>query len=106
MTRIFISHHPKDSLLPGLGLIHNFFTMLKTSFPKHHGICLHLVARLFTRLRIRTINRIEKLKTRKNRRMKVPKEDEIKKLTKSGKVMKKLPTSRRGKKHLADRNNS
>ena len=104
MTRIFISHHPKDSLSPGLGLIHNFFTMLKSSFPNHHHICLHLVARLMTRLRVRKINRIEKLKSKKYRRMKKPKEDEIKQYTKSGKVMKKLPTTIRGKKHIAGRN--
>ena len=101
---MFISHHPKDSLSPGRGLIHNFFTMLKSSFPDHHHISLHLVTRLMTRLRVRKINKIAKLKSKRNRRMKVPKEDEIKQYTKSGKVMKKLPTTRRGKKHIADRN--
>ena len=67
MRKMFIKHHPKDSLKKGPGLISDFYEILKTKFSHYHDKVLHLIARLFTRFRVRTINKIEKLKKKKRK---------------------------------------
>ena len=56
MEAIFQQHHPKNSLKKGKGLFNEFWAKLKGTFPQYHASTLHLVTRIFTRFRIRSIN--------------------------------------------------
>ena len=71
MKEAFEKHHPKDGLRPGCGLVSNFFNKLKEKFPSYDKKVLHLTARVLTRFRTRTINKLckEKKKGKKGKRM-------------------------------------
>ena len=56
MEAMFKEHHPKNSLKQGKGLFSQFWAKLKGTFPQYHESVLHLVTRIFTRFRIRSIN--------------------------------------------------
>ena len=98
-----MSHHPEKGLKAGRGLHYNFYKLLKDTFlDKYKDLVLKLTTRVLTRFRVRTINRIQRLKDRtekRRRKRKIPKEDE----PKSEKNNRKRPTTSRGKRHLVDR---
>ena len=68
MQKMFKAFHPKNDLNRGPGLIQNFYNHLRQKFKVYEDKVLHLVARCFTRFRMKTINRQAyeaKLKRRK-----------------------------------------
>ena len=78
MEALFNQHHPKGSLKKGRGLIGDFFSKLKGTFPQYHESVLHLVTRIFTRFRIRSINLAAKNKKKGPRKTKAVKEQAAK----------------------------
>ena len=95
MEQIFHAYHPPKSLKKERGLFKNFFKHLKVKFPYYNDQILHLVTRVLTWFRVRTINKLAKYK---NRPKKVPKE-----IAKKNKLKKSGPITIRGKKQLAER---
>lgn len=96
MEQLFQYHHPPRSLRNERGLFYNFFQMLKAKFPQYHDKVLHLVTRVFSWFRVRSINKLAK---KKNRPRKKPKSKKTKNETKK----RPSPVTLRGKKHLAER---
>ena len=98
-----MSHHPEKGLRPGRGLHYNFYKLLKDTFlDKYNDLVLKLTTRVLTRFRVRTINRIQRLKDRTEKRRnkrKIPKEDE----PKSEKNVRKRATTARGRRQTVDR---
>ena len=98
-----MSHHPEKGLRPGRGLHYNFYKSLKDTFlDKYNDLVLKLTTRVLTRFRVRTINRIQRLKDRTEKRRnkrKIPKEDE----PKSEKNIRKRATTARGRRQTVDR---
>ena len=64
MREMFLLHHPTNSLQSGRGVITNFFLRLVKEFPPYDKRILHLVARMFTRFRLRWMNKLKKQKKR------------------------------------------
>ena len=95
MEQMFCAYHPPKSLRKGRGLFKNFFEYLKTKFPIYDDKILHLVTRVLTWFRIRTINKLAKYKVRPKKVPKVIAKQKDKKS--SG------PITLRGKKQLAER---
>jgi len=96
MEQIFNAYHPPKSLKKGRGLFKNFFKYLKTKFPYYDDKVLHLVTRVLTWFRVRTINKIAKYKMRPKKEPKV--------IAKQNKTKKpSVPITLRGKKQLAER---
>ena len=62
MRQMFIDHHPKNDLKRGRGVITNYFLLIVKHFPQYDKQILHLVARVFTRFRLRWMNRVAKKK--------------------------------------------
>ena len=56
LSKIFQSHHPKDSLRTERGLFSLFFLKIKEAYPIYDDKTLHLVTRLLTRLRVNHMN--------------------------------------------------
>ena len=63
MYQLFNDHHPKDSLCKGPGVVAKFQKVLEENFFLYHNKVLGFIARLFTYIRLRTINRLIKLKS-------------------------------------------
>ena len=61
MYQLFNDHHPKESLRKGPGVVANFKKLLEENFSGYHNKVLGYIARLFTYIRLRTINRLIKL---------------------------------------------
>ena len=70
MSAYFQSYHPKNGIRPGRGLLNGFFNQLKKKFPQYQDPVLHLVTRVFTRFRMRAVNKLlqnkKKYKPRKD----------------------------------------
>ena len=62
MEALFDAHHPKNRLCPGRGVTYHFFTLLASKFPSYDRRVLTLVTKLLTLFRIRTWNKLAKLK--------------------------------------------
>ena len=63
MYQLFNEHHPKNSLNKGHGVVANFQKVLEEKFFIYHNKVLGFIARLFTYIRLRTINRPIKRKS-------------------------------------------
>ena len=97
MEAIFKEHHPKNSLKKGKGLFNEFWAKLKGTFPQYHESVLHLVTRIFTQFRIRSINFAAKNKKKGPRKTVA-----FKKAAKEGKGKKRAPVTKRGKRKLVE----
>ena len=70
IEKIFCAHHPPKSLRNERGLFRNFFNILKAKFPHYNDKILHLTTRVFSWFRIRTINKLAKLKKKQRKSQK------------------------------------
>ena len=103
MEAMFKEHHPKNSLKKGKGLIGKFLAKLKGTFPNYHESTLHLVTRIFTRFRIRTLNLLAKNKKKKSPRKTLAVKKAAKEQAAKGKKGKnRAPVTKRGKRKLAE----
>ena len=74
---------------------------LKGTFPQYHDSVLHLVTRIFTRFRIRSINFSAKNKKKSPRKTTAFKKAAKEKAA-EGKKQKRVPVTKRGKRKLAE----
>ena len=68
MREMFMEQHPKNSLQKGRGVTTNFFLLLVHHFPQYDKRILHLVTRMFTRFRLRWMNKLAKKKKNKGKK--------------------------------------
>ena len=102
---MFQDHHPKNSLLRGKGLFQEFFGKLKKRFPFYKDQVLLLVTKMLTRFRTRTINRLMRVKKKKDRQRKTAefKKKQKEDAKKNKKPRTRAPVTDRGKVKLARR---
>ena len=92
MSALFQSYHPCKKINAEKGLFKNFFLELKKNFTCYDDRVLHLVTRVLTRFRVRSMNKRARFKFRPH---KLPKRFALK-------GAKKAPVTLRGKLQLAN----